>query len=114
QVATDLALFVRAHADQAVIAAGRLAETLADLAEAHLDWPMPGYTHLQRAQPVYLSHHLLAYVWMLVRDRERFGAVVQATGSLPLGPRGRRSCRRRRIRTRPSCCGPRRRASPGT
>ena len=39
---------------------------------------MPGYTHLQRAQPVYLSHHLLAYVWMLVRDRERFEAVIAA------------------------------------
>ena len=36
-----------------------------DAAERHLDWPLPGYTHLQRAQPVYLSHHLLAYVWML-------------------------------------------------
>ncbi len=46
---------------------------------------MPGYTHLQRAQPVYLSHHLLAYVWMLVRDRDRFRAVVSAAGALPLG-----------------------------
>src|SRR5207302_7594449 len=54
-------------------------------AEAHLDWPMPGYTHLQRAQPVYLSHHLLAYVWMLVRDRERFTAVTSAAGVMPLG-----------------------------
>ena len=41
-------------------------------AEEHLDWPMPGYTHLQRAQPVYVSHHLLAYFWMLARDRVRF------------------------------------------
>jgi argininosuccinate lyase len=46
---------------------------------------MPGYTHLQRAQPVYLSHHLLAYFWMLIRDRDRFGAVVSSTGALPLG-----------------------------
>src|ERR1700683_4925287 len=46
---------------------------------------MPGYTHLQRAQPVYLSHHLLAYVWMLVRDRERFAAAAAATAALPLG-----------------------------
>jgi argininosuccinate lyase len=46
---------------------------------------MPGYTHLQRAQPVYLSHHLLAYVWMLVRDRGRFEYVLAATGSLPMG-----------------------------
>jgi len=46
---------------------------------ALLDWLMPGYTHLQRAQPVYLSHHLLAYVWMLVRGRRRLHAVVAAT-----------------------------------
>jgi argininosuccinate lyase len=46
---------------------------------------MPGYTHLQRAQPVYLAHHLLAYVWMLVRDRDRFAGVVGSVGRLPLG-----------------------------
>ena len=60
-------------------------ETLVELAESHLDWPMPGYTHLQRAQPVYLSHHLLAYVWMLLRDRDRFTAAAEAAGVLPLG-----------------------------
>jgi argininosuccinate lyase len=85
QVATDMALFVRAHAEEAVSSIGRLAETLLALAEAHMDWPLPGYTHLQRAQPVYLSHHLLAYVWMLLRDRERFDGVRAATGALPLG-----------------------------
>jgi argininosuccinate lyase len=85
QVATDVAMFVRAHAHEAISVTGELAQTLIDLAERHLDWPMPGYTHLQRAQPVYLSHHLLAYVWMLVRDQERFSNVVRATGSLPLG-----------------------------
>jgi argininosuccinate lyase len=85
QVATDLAMFVRAHAHQAAQAVGELAGTLVDVAQAHLDWPMPGYTHLQRAQPVYLSHHLLAYVWMLVRDRGRLRGVVAATGQLPLG-----------------------------
>ncbi len=69
QVATDMALFVRAHAHEATKRIGRLAAALTDVAERHLDWPLPGYTHLQRAQPIYLSHHLLAYVWMLVRDR---------------------------------------------
>ena len=59
--------------------------TLVAVAERHLDWPMPGYTHLQRAQPVYLSHHLLAYVWMLERDRARFRFVVEQTAALPLG-----------------------------
>ena len=85
QVATDMAMFVRAHAHRAVEQTTRLTQTLVGLAERHLDWPMPGYTHLQRAQPVYLSHHLLAYCWMLIRDRDRFSAVVSATGALPLG-----------------------------
>ncbi len=85
QVATDLAMFVRAHAQEAAERLRDLGRTLVELAEAHLDWPMPGYTHLQRAQPVYLSHHLLAYVWMFVRDRGRFGAVVSACSTLPLG-----------------------------
>ncbi len=85
QVATDTAMFVRDAASEAMGAIARLCGTLVDLAESHLDWPMPGYTHLQRAQPVYLSHHVLAYVWMLVRDRGRFAAVVDAAGVLPLG-----------------------------
>ena len=85
QVATDVAMFVRAHAAAAAERSAGLSRTLIGLAEAHLDWPMPGYTHLQRAQPVYLSHHLLAYCWMLIRDRDRFLSVVSATGALPLG-----------------------------
>jgi len=85
QVATDVAMFVRDHASTAITATASLASTLLDRASAHLDWPMPGYTHLQRAQPVYLSHHLLAYVWMLIRDRDRFRAVLDATRQLPLG-----------------------------
>jgi argininosuccinate lyase len=85
QVATDVAMFVRAHAHEARRRIEQLATTLTDQAEAHLDWAMPGYTHLQRAQPIYLSHHLLAYVWMLLRDRDRFGGVLAACERLPLG-----------------------------
>jgi argininosuccinate lyase len=85
QVATDTAMYVRDQALSAREAIGSLGATLISLAEAHLDWPMPGYTHLQRAQPVYLSHHLLAYVWMLIRDRERFADVLDGTAALPLG-----------------------------
>jgi argininosuccinate lyase len=85
QVATDVAMFTRAHALRAIQALQDLEAVVLGVAEAHLDWPMPGYTHLQRAQPVYLSHHLLAYFWMLARDRERFENAERATRRLPLG-----------------------------
>ena len=85
QVATDVAMFTRAAAADAEVRVKRLCAALIDAAERHLDWPLPGYTHLQRAQPVYLSHHLLAYVWMLLRDRERFLFAERAASVLPLG-----------------------------
>jgi argininosuccinate lyase len=85
QVATDLALYVRDHAGVARELAGALMERLLELAKRHGDWPMPGYTHLQRAQPVYLGHHLLAYFWMLKRDVRRFAQVRESTAELPLG-----------------------------
>ncbi|HET9094678.1 MAG TPA: argininosuccinate lyase, partial [Solirubrobacteraceae bacterium] len=85
QVATDMAMFTRDAALGAEGAALELVEILIDLAERHLDWPMPGYTHLQRAQPVYLGHHLLAYAWMLLRDAHRFRGVLAGTDALPLG-----------------------------
>jgi argininosuccinate lyase len=85
QVATDVAMFTRAHAGEALAGIQRLAATLLEVAGRHLDWPMPAYTHLQRAQPVYLGHHLLAYVWMLLRDRRRFELVLEAADALPLG-----------------------------
>ena len=85
QVATDMAMFVRQATLDAEAATLELTETLIEQAERHLDWPMPGYTHLQRAQPVYLSHHLLAYAWMLLRDAGRFRAVMAGTAALPLG-----------------------------
>jgi argininosuccinate lyase len=85
QVVTDLAMYTReqsAHARDAITA---LMAALVERAEEHIDWPMPGYTHLQRAQPVYLGHHLLAYFWMLQRDRERFAFAERECGRLPLG-----------------------------
>jgi argininosuccinate lyase len=60
-------------------------EGLLALAETHKDWPMPGYTHLQRAQPVYLGHHLLAYFWMLSRDARRFAFAAESASVMPLG-----------------------------
>jgi argininosuccinate lyase len=85
QVATDVALFVRAHTLQARELLTGLLEVLVERAEEHLDWRMPAYTHLQRAQPVYLSHHLLAYFWKFRRDLERFDFCMGATEAMPLG-----------------------------
>jgi argininosuccinate lyase len=85
QVATDAALFVRDRCAVAVRLTRALMERLLELAERHADWPMPGYTHLQRAQPVYLAHHLLAYFWMLGRDAGRFAFARSGGGELPLG-----------------------------
>ena len=85
QVATDVALFTREAALSGIAAITALMAALIDAAERHLDWPLPGYTHLQRAQPVYLGHHLLAYVWMLERDRARLRFAAEQTAALPLG-----------------------------
>ncbi|HEV3320077.1 MAG TPA: argininosuccinate lyase [Solirubrobacteraceae bacterium] len=85
QVVTDLAMYTRERADAARAALGVLMAALLDRAQEHVDWPMPGYTHLQRAQPVYLGHHLLAYFWMLARDRARFEFALRESSRLPLG-----------------------------
>ncbi len=85
QVATDIALYTRACARSAQAAIEQLMGALLDVAQSHADWPLPGYTHLQRAQPVYLGHHLLAYFWMLARDRERFAFTERQCALLPLG-----------------------------
>jgi argininosuccinate lyase len=85
QVATDVAMVVQAHSLRAIELAGETMERLLQLAEKHRDWPMPGYTHLQRAQPVYLGHHLLAYFWMLARDVLRFQFALDTASVMPLG-----------------------------
>jgi argininosuccinate lyase len=85
QVATDVAMLVRGHALTARSLLLELMDTVTTLAERHLDWPLPGYTHLQRAQPVYLSHHLLAWFWKLRRDLRRFDFCLESTDDLPLG-----------------------------
>jgi argininosuccinate lyase len=85
QVVTDLAMYTRERSAAARAAISELMRTLLARAEDHIDWPLPGYTHLQRAQPVYLGHHLLAYFWMLARDRSRFAFAEREAGRLPLG-----------------------------
>jgi argininosuccinate lyase len=85
QVATDVIMFTRDHAGRVLRALRELRSVLLEAAERHRENPMPGYTHLQRAQPVYLGHHLLAYFWMFGRDERRFAFVLEATSELPLG-----------------------------
>jgi argininosuccinate lyase len=89
QIASDLRLWCRDACDDLVVLVGALQAAFVEQAEAHLGWLAPGYTHLQRGQPVLLSHHLLAYVWMLDRDagrlrdaRARLDESVLASGAL--------------------------------
>ncbi|MBI4216255.1 MAG: argininosuccinate lyase [Chloroflexi bacterium] len=85
QVALDLRLYVKETIGEAQGAIKGLQEALLGLAERHQSTALPGYTHLQRAQPVLLAHHLLAYFEMLERDRERFADGLKRADVLPLG-----------------------------
>ena len=85
QVATDMRLFVRRTAAETADALRGLQRALASVAGEHVNTAMPGYTHLQRAQPVVLAHHLLAYAEMLERDVERFQQAGARANVLPLG-----------------------------
>src|SRR5207237_6709215 len=85
QVATDFRLWVRGAIDRTDAAMQELQAALLDKAEAHADWVMPGFTHLQIAQPVTFGHHLMAYVEMLSRDRGRFTDCRKRLNESPLG-----------------------------
>ena len=85
QVATDTRLYLRKRTDQMMVRIQHLQSVLVTLAEEHADTIMPGFTHLQTAQPVTLGHHLLAYVAMFERDRERFADARQRMNRCPLG-----------------------------
>lgn len=85
QVATDVRLWLRATADDVILGLKKLQLSLLDLAETHFDTVMPGFTHLQVAQPVTFGHHLMAYVEMLKRDTERFVDCRKRINKLPLG-----------------------------
>jgi argininosuccinate lyase len=85
QIALDTRLFVRKAIIERIDLLSKLQRTLVELAEKNQDLIMPGYTHLQRAQPVLLAHHLLAYYEMLKRDKERLGESLKRTSVLPLG-----------------------------
>ena len=85
QVATDTRLFAKQRCEDLMAANVALRQALVRQAEAHFDVVLPGYTHLQHAQPVLFSHHMLAYVWMLARDFERLAAARTAADASPLG-----------------------------
>jgi argininosuccinate lyase len=85
QVATDLRLYALASAEMLIDAIDELRRALVTQAKAHVDTLMPGYTHLQRAQPVRLAHHLLAYEAMLERDRGRIADAAHRADESPLG-----------------------------
>jgi argininosuccinate lyase len=85
QVALDMRLFLRDEVGLITAGLAALQHDLARAAKRHIDVIMPGYTHLQRAQPVLLSHHLLAYYEMFQRDRERFAGALDRINVLPLG-----------------------------
>ncbi len=85
QVALDMRLFTKEAISETVVRLRFLQQSLVELAEENKDVVMPGYTHLQTAQPVLFAHHLLAYFEMFQRDAERFGEALKRTDVMPLG-----------------------------
>ncbi len=85
QVALDMRMYMRDEIGDTLGGIGRVRKAVVRLAEKYLDAVMPGFTHVQHAQPVYLSHHMLAYDEMFARDTERFEEVLKRTNVMPLG-----------------------------
>ena len=85
QVATDFRLWVRDQTDAAILALEALMKAFLQQAKAGADWVMPGFTHLQTAQPVTWGHHMMAYVEMLARDKSRFEDARRRMNESPLG-----------------------------
>ena len=85
QVVTDTRLFAKRRASDLMAANVALRKALVECAKKHFDVILPGYTHMQHAQPVFLSHHLLAYAWMFARDFKRLAAARDAADVCPLG-----------------------------
>lgn len=85
QVALDTRMYAKESSVALAGATAKLRATILDLAEEFLGQVMPGYTHMQKAQPVLFAHHLLAYFWMLTRDATRFRHAFESADVLPLG-----------------------------
>ncbi|WLR50213.1 argininosuccinate lyase [Bacillus tianshenii] len=85
QVATDMHLYLRKQVNEILEGVHTLQEVLVNKAEQHVETIIPGYTHLQRAQPVSFGHHLMAYFWKFQRDRERMSEALKRINVSPLG-----------------------------
>ncbi len=85
QVATDVRLWLRGEIDRIALLLAQMQTALVELAAKHTETVMPGFTHLQVAQPVSFAHHLLAYVEMFARDAERLADLRRRVNRLPLG-----------------------------
>ena len=93
QVATDVRLWLRGETDLVIELLADLQRALLEVAEKNVDVILPGFTHLQVAQPVSFAHHLLAYVEMFARDAERFADARRRINRLPLGSAALAGCR---------------------
>lgn len=85
QVATDMHLFLKKRVGEIIELIETFQKTLLTQADAHVETIAPGYTHLQRAQPISFAHHLMAYFWMLERDKQRFTESLKRIDVSPLG-----------------------------
>ncbi|WP_100331841.1 argininosuccinate lyase [Bacillus xiapuensis] len=85
QVATDMHLYLKKQVKHIIGLIEAFQKAIVEKAEAHVETLAPGYTHLQRAQPISFGHHLMAYFWMLERDKERFQEGLKRTDVSPLG-----------------------------
>lgn len=85
QVVLDVRMYLRDEVKKILAQLTAFRQALVTLADEHMDVIMPGYTHLQRAQPVLFSHHIMAYYEMFTRDRQRFEGVLKRTDVMPLG-----------------------------
>ncbi|WHI54096.1 argininosuccinate lyase [Mammaliicoccus lentus] len=85
QVATDMHLYAKQHVHEIVELVESLQQAIIKIADEHVDTIMPGYTHLQRAQPISFAHHVMTYFWMLERDKSRFNDSIKRIDMSPLG-----------------------------
>lgn len=85
QVATDMHLYAKQHVHEIIELVESLQQAIIKIADEHVDTIMPGYTHLQRAQPISFAHHVMTYFWMFERDKSRFNDSIKRIDMSPLG-----------------------------